>query len=274
MTRIQLGNSLCGSLGCIYIFWLGIVTLSLATPAQGQVVRGRITDGLSGRPVLEATVQVLNPDSSVRALALTDHNGGFVMRPPTGTFLLRVDRLGFATVWSRPLTLTATDTLNFEVRLPRSAITLESLNVVAVPSGKLDPSGFYRRQKWGWGKFIGPEAVAKIRPTQIADLLNGTVGFFSYPSPRGFLTRMENRGRFCSPTVYLDGGLAARGSATPVLGGRGRGTGTNLDEIVNASRVRAVELYEDPGEAPVELHATPESDCGVIALWTYVGFGN
>lgn len=253
-------------------------TLLLTSPAHGQLVRGRITDGLSERPVVEATVQVLNPDSSLRALSTSRRKGDFSMRPLPGTFILRVDRIGFLTVWSKPLHLTASDTLNFEIRLPRAAITLESLNVVAVPSGKLDPSGFYRRQGWGWGKFVGPEAVAKIRPIKVADLLVGSVGFTSYPAARGWLTRMENRGRYCSPTVYLDHALVAKGSSTPspFRGSRWRGEGVQLDELVPVSLIRAVELYENPGEAPAEYHAVGSgggTDCGVIVLWTYVGFG-
>jgi hypothetical protein len=253
--------------------------LLTAGPAHAQLVRGVITDGLSGRPVLGVTVQILDPDSSLRAATATDKRGAFSMKPEPGRFILRVERLGFATTLSKPLEMSRSDTLNFEIRLPHSAITLQSLNVVGEPSGKLDPSGFYNRKSWGWGKFIGPEVVAKIRPVEIADLLNGVVGFASYPAARGWLTRMENRGRFCSPTVYLDHALVAKGNSTPTafVGSRSSASGVRLDEFAPASQIRAVELYQTPGEAPAEFHAVGGgggSDCGVIVLWTYVGFGN
>ena len=258
---------------------MGACVLLTAVPAHAQLVRGTITDGLSGRPVLGATVQILNPDSSLRAATVTSAKGIFAMKPEPGRFVLRVERLGFATTLSKPLEMSASDTLNFEIRLPRSAITLESLDVVGEPSGKLDPSGFYNRKSWGWGKFIGPEVVAKIHPTQVADVVNGSLGFYSYPARGGPLTRMENRGRYCKPTVYLDQALVAHGTSTPngFMYRRSSATGVQLDQLVSASLIRAVEIYSDPTEAPPEFHAVGDAgstDCGVIVLWTYVGFGN
>jgi hypothetical protein len=250
-----------------------LCTLLAAVPARAQLVRGKITDGLSGRPVSAAVIQVLNPDSSLRAATTTGKDGTFSLTPAPGLFVLRVERLGFATTLSKPLEMSRADTLNFEIRLPRSPVALESLSVVAEPA---DPSGFYERQKWGWGKFIGPEEIKRIHPTQAGDVVNGSLGFFSYPAKRGWLTRMENRGRYCSPTVYLDRALVARGTSTLRSGGRGQGTGVRLDELVPASQIRAVELYQDAAEAPAEFHADGGpggGDCGVIVLWTYVGFG-
>ena len=253
--------------------------LLTAAPAHAQLVRGTVTDGLSGQPVAGATVEVLNPDSSLRAASATCADGGFLMRPESGTFLLRVDRRGFTTVWSKALTLSAHDTLSFEIHLPRSAITLESLDVVGEPSGTLDPSGFYNRKSGGWGKFIGPEVGAKIHPTQVADVVNISLGFYSYPARGGPITRMENRGRYCSPTVYLDRALVAKGTSTPntFMYRRSPETGVQLDLLVSANLIRAVEIYSNPTEAPAEFHAVGDgggTDCGVIVLWTYVGFGN
>jgi hypothetical protein len=246
--------------------------LLIAAPAHAQLMRGTITDGLSGRPVLGAIVQVLDPDSSLRIMTTTGKDGSFSMAPAPGLFVLRVERLGFATTLSKPLEMTSTDTLNFEIHLPRAPIALESLQVVAKP---FDPSGFYERQRWGWGKFIGPEEVKKIHPTQVADVVNGTLGFFSYPAKGGWVTRMENRGRSCTPTVYLDGMRAARGDSPPARGSRGGGI--QLDLLVPASQIRAVEIYQDATEAPAAFH--PDGGpgggiCGVIVLWTYVGFGS
>jgi hypothetical protein len=263
--------------------WLYVSTgvwllLSVAS-ADAQLVRGTITDGLSGQPVSGATIQVLNPDSSLRAAAATRAGGAFSIKSEPGTFLLRVDHRGFLTVWSWLLPLTTHDTLNFEIRLPRSAVALGSLDVFADPSGKLDPSGFYRRKRNAMGKFLGPEVVAKMHPTQVADVVGSSLGFYSYPDWGGPITRMENRGRYCSPTVYLDNVLVAKGTSTPngFMYTRSPKAGVQLDLLVSAAMVRAVEIYSDPGEAPAEYHAVGAgggTDCGVIVLWTYVGFGS
>jgi hypothetical protein len=247
-----------------------------AAPARAQLVRGTITDGLSGQPVLGATIQVLNPDSSLRTAATTKKDGTFSMTPSPGLFVLRVERLGFATTLSKPLEMSGTDTLNFEIHLPRAPIALASLNVVAAPA---DPSGFYERQRWGWGKFIGPEEVKKMHATNVADLLTTIPGFTYIPAKGGPRTRMENRGRFCDPTVYVDGFLLSRGTATPSTfqASRNRKSGVQLDELVTASQVRAVEVYQTGADAPLQFHAAAGGggggDCGVVVLWTYVGFG-
>jgi hypothetical protein len=254
-----------------------LLLLLSAAPARAQLVRGTITDGLSGRPVLGATVQVLNPDSSLRAATDTEKDGSFTMRPAPGIFVLRVERLGFATVLSKPLEMSARDTLDFEIHLPRAPIALESLHVVATPA---DPSGFYERQKWGWGKFIGPEEVKKMHATNVADLLTNIPGFAYVPARGGPRTRMENRGRYCTPTVYVDGLLATRGTATPSTfqARRSPREGVQLDELVNTSQVHAVEVYQTGADAPLQFHAAGGGggggDCGVIILWTFVGFGS
>jgi hypothetical protein len=251
--------------------------LLAAAPARAQLVRGTITDGLSGRPVLGATVQVLNPDRSLRTSATTEKDGSFSMAPAPGLFVLRVERLGFATILSKPLEMSSTDTLNFEIHLPRAPIALESLDVVAKP---FDPSGFYERQIWGWGKFIGPEEVKRMHATNVADLLTTTPGFVYVPAKGGPLTRMENRGRYCAPTVYVDGLLVAKGSSTPAAfqGGRGAREGVQLDELVPASQIHAVEIYQTGADAPLRFHAAGGGggggDCGVVVLWTFVGFGS
>jgi hypothetical protein len=251
--------------------------LLTATPARAQLVRGTITDGLSGRPVLGATVQVLNPDSSLRTAATTATDGTFSMSPDPGLFVLRVERLGFATTLSKPLEMSGTDTLNFEIRLPRVPIALESLDVVAKP---FDPSGFYERKTWGFGKFIGPEEVKRMHATNVADLLTTTPGFVYVPARGGPRTRMENRGRYCAPTVYVDGFLVSKGTSTPSAFRVPRGSkeGVQLDELVPASQVHAVEVYQTGADAPLRFHAAGGGggggDCGVIVLWTFVGFGS
>jgi hypothetical protein len=266
-----------GWLTCLGAACFTTALLLTAVPARAQRVRGTITDGLSGRPVVGATVQVLNPDSSLRSMATTEKDGTFTMAPAPGLFVLRVERLGFATVLSKPLEMSRTDTLNFEIHLPRAPIALESLDVVAKP---FDPSGFHERQRGEWGKFIGPEEVKRMHATSVADLLTTTPGFVYVPARGGPATRMENRGRYCTPTVYVDGLLATRGSSTPpaFVGGRSPGAGVQLDELVAASQVRAVEVYQTGADAPPRFHAAGGGggggDCGVIVLWTLVGFGS
>lgn len=253
---------------------VSLLVLLLNTPGNAQVLQGTITDRVSGEPIPASMVLVLNPDSAVRAATVADGKGDFRMLPEAGPFLLRVERLGYRTVWSQPLELAASDSLGFEIRLAPQPVQLDSLAVVAERS-RFDPSGFYSRQRWGWGRFLGPEEVERRRPIFVGDLLTHIPGFSLYNDMGGTRVAMTGRGRHCRPTVYLDRHLVSRGSSTS-RSGRGPPTGVILDELVNVRRIRAVEVYQTGVEAPPGFHpvtAGGGGDCGVIALWTYVGFG-
>lgn len=251
-----------------------LLSFLLTTPAYSQVLTGRIVDRISGDPVRSAFILVLAPDSSIQEVVRPDRSGNLVIRRPSpGPFLLRIERMGYPPVVTRAWNLSPTDSLIFEFEHPLEPLVLDSLTVTA----RLDPSGFYKRMKWGQGRFKGPEEIERIRPIFVADVLTGIPGFQMIRHQGGFRVAMNSRGRFCSPTVYLDGNLAAKGTTTEHGGAPpSRQTGVNLDRIVNVRRIRAVEVYKTPMDAPPGLHAVTlagSGDCGVIALWTYLGFG-
>ena len=256
------------------------IALLLASSASAQVVRGTIYDGVTGSPLRAASVMVLDADSTVVASASTDREGDFVMRPAAGPFLLLVERYGYRSTLSKPLELSAADSLTFEIRLPPRPIDIAGLDVVAPLRNVLDPSGFFQRQKLGWGTFIEPAEIERRKPTDISDLLHTVPGLRVTPGRGGrWLVRMEGRGRYCVPTVYVDRAIAHTGSGTNVgfvPGGRGPGVGVALDQFINTSQVRGIEVYQTGAEAPPGFH--PRSgpgggDCGVIVLWSYAGIG-
>ena len=256
------------------------VPLLLASSASAQVLRGTIYDGVTGNPLLAASVLVLDADSTVVASARTDRAGEFVIRPAAGPFLLYVERYGYQRTLSKPLELSATDSLTFEIRLPPQPIDIAGLAVVAPPRNELDPSGFFQRQKLGWGTFIEPAEIERRQPTVIAELLQSVPGVRVVPTRGGrWIVRMEGGGRHCVPTVYVDRSIAASGSATPVgftPGMRSSQAGVVIDDLVSTRQVRAVEVYQSGAEAPPGFHprgGPGGGDCGVIVLWTYAGVG-
>jgi hypothetical protein len=258
-----------------------LVTLLLAllacTDAGAQVVRGRVTDRVSGEPVVGASVVLFERDSTVRATARTDENGVFAMLPPPGRYKVQVAHRGFRTVSSKELRAAATDTLNFEIHLPPQPLGLSGLDVLARPRATPDPSGFYRRQQEETGIFLGPVEIAALRPTRIPDLLRGVPGFLFYPSAGGELLWVAGHGRGCTPTVYLDGGLARRGTSTN-RGAPGyvEDAGLMLDELINPAQLAALEVYQDGTDSPVRFRPVGEiggGDCAVIVLWTRAGLG-
>jgi hypothetical protein len=256
-----------------------LISLGLATPLDAQLLRGRVSDAVTGDPVFAASVAVLNADSTVVATARTDRGGEFVLRPAAGTFLLYVDRVGYEATMTAPRELGIADSLTFELRIPPRAVDIAGLEVVAPRRNEMDPSGFFQRKREGWGKFIEPAEIDRRNPTSVADILRSVPGLWFVPTPGGYRVRMESRGRHCSPTVYVDRAIAAQGSSTPggfVGGARNSQSGVAIDQLINTRLVRAVEVYQSAAEAPLGLHprgGPGGGDCGVIVLWTYAGFG-
>lgn len=68
--------------------------------AQGSI-QGRITDGVSKKPLAFATVNLLRSDSSVVSGYITQEDGLFhIEQIPAGTYLLRISFLGYQTLWT------------------------------------------------------------------------------------------------------------------------------------------------------------------------------
>lgn len=242
--------------------------------AAGQVLRGTVTDRETGEPIPSTSVLVLNADSTLRTVSLTDDAGHFVIRPEAGDFLLRVERLGYASVSSEVLDLSRTDSLTFDVRLPPQPVALRGVGVVGGAEGRFDPSGFYERRDREWGYFLGPVDIEQRHPVSVGDLLTGIPGFAYNYEHGGLALRMTGRGRNCWPTVYVDGVRVVSGRILSRPGQETERDGVLLDGLVNTALVRAVEVYMSGIEAPASfLPSDPGGTCGVIVLWTYVGFG-
>ena len=105
-----------------------------------------------------------------------------------------------------------------------------------------------------------------------------TVPHADYPvGVEGDLLWVSGRGRGCTPTVYLDGGLAYRGSTTNRgRPGEGKGTGIALDALINTALVGAIEVYQDGSVSPVRFHPVgdrPGGDCAIVVLWSRAALG-
>lgn len=252
--------------------------LALVAPeANAQLVRGRVTDGISGEPVAAASVTLVDRRATIRFSARTDRDGSFQMNATPGRYLLQVAAGSYRTVGSKELAASATDTLNFEVRLPPLPVGLDAVNVVSRRRAVSDPSGFYRRRRRETGHFIGPGEIAAIHPNRVPDLLHGIPGLRFHPSVGGELLWVEGHGRGCIPTIYLDGGLASRGTSTDRANpGYREGNGIILDEFINPSQLGAIEVYRDGTDSPVGFRPVGEiggGDCAVVVLWTTAGLG-
>ncbi len=84
-----------------------LLALLLAAPLGAQAVSGHFVDQ-AGAPVPSARVMLRDESGRTVHSALTDASGRFSLRAPAaGRYVLRAERIGFATTTSGPLTLAA-----------------------------------------------------------------------------------------------------------------------------------------------------------------------
>lgn len=110
-----------------------VVILSLnAGPAAAQLVAGKLVDRTTGEP-LDGAFMVLVDSAGVKhGGILTNPEGRYFLRAPApGRYTIRVERIGYATSTSRPLTLAAGETRVYDMAVSTQAIELDSIEVKA-----------------------------------------------------------------------------------------------------------------------------------------------
>lgn len=108
-----------------------VALLALAAPSlTAQTVRGVLTVDGTSTPSAGAIVTLLHPDGGTAATARSDGAGRFRLTAPgSGTYQLRVERVGFRTVTAAPFALAAGETREHPLALASSAVTLQGLKV-------------------------------------------------------------------------------------------------------------------------------------------------
>lgn len=265
-------------------FVLVVSSLLLALAAgsvSAQEIRGRVMEVVSEAPLGSAVVTAIDADSTVVGLALSDSAGAFALTVPEDvTGRVRVERLGYTTVETVVLELGSLEAVPLEVRLRPQPIELEGVTGVARLELNRNVKGFLRRERTGFGAYMGPAEIAEIRPTTATNMLTRVPAGFVAPSPSGrgilimtpWMRHGNQRSRnprdraipgYCDPTVYVDGALLDEG-------------GSRLDAWVPAVSIRAVEVYRNPRQAPPYFQRSyfvDDPDCAIVLIWTDYGFG-
>ncbi|MGE0554313.1 MAG: carboxypeptidase-like regulatory domain-containing protein, partial [Gemmatimonadales bacterium] len=101
----------------------------LAAPARAQVVVVRVAAAPAER-VPGVLLTLMDPDGSIVARALSNERGLGVLRPGrVGSFLLKVDRIGYLGHTVGPFTLADRETLPLTVAAPTERVALPELTV-------------------------------------------------------------------------------------------------------------------------------------------------
>ena len=229
-----------------FLILIPLLLSALPAAAAAQGIRGQVVDE-SRAPVSAALVSLLSETDEVLGTVEGDEEGNFRFEGLSpGSFLLRVERLGYETMTTPPVTVEERFTVVVELRVAVDAIPLEPLVVrQRSRTRRLDPliQEFYERRETGFGHFIEREEIEERHASRLSDLLRGVPGV---------------RRSSCRLSIWLDGMLVR-----PSRGGNPR----VLDDVASPHEVEGIEIYLHAGEIPARYNATG-SMCGVILIWT------
>jgi hypothetical protein len=205
------------------------------------------------------------------------------------TLVVRVQRIGYQP-WFGKLDLPDT-AVTLTQPLMRIAQSLSAVTVRGAAAVKsLQLSGFYdrwmMRQKGALSAvFIGPEELEFRHPDKITNVLRGLNGVKFIRSCEGEQVAFSSSNQ-CQMAILIDGmqqcpsaGCKNNAAANMASGAQSSkkncdspgnlnaSTAVILDQILDASNVAAIEVYNRGGNVPVSISASDQA-CGILAFWT------
>jgi hypothetical protein len=245
-----------------------VASIFLAMPAllgaQARVIRVVSSEG---QPVAYANVNVEGGITQI-----TDEKGDVSLGAGKHqTLTLNVRRIGF-TPWFGKLELPDTAAV-LTITLPRLAQNLSTVTVTGTEiKSPLALTGFYdrwlMRQKGVLSAvFISPEELEFRHPDKITGMLYGLNGV---GLSRECVTP-ATRGRCVQGLVAVSTGNGGKCPMTIVIDGQQQhpeaGAHVDIDMLLDASDVAAIEVYSRGGNMPVNFQFQDVA-CGVVAFWT------
>ena len=113
-------------------FWLSPTLTPHALAQQGAaVVRGRIADAASQKPIADAVVTLTSPDLQAEEIAVTDASGVYrVQNLPPGRYALQVEAENYQPYAHEGLDLHADNTIQLDVLLLPTMLQAEEIVVI------------------------------------------------------------------------------------------------------------------------------------------------
>lgn len=246
-----------GRFGSLSLLLTGLQFL-WPTASQGQVVIGKILDGITGDPVREAEVILLNHDRGVVARGLSNARGRYTVQlKEAGILMLTVERIGYESEDTLTIIVPPENSAYLELKLRPKGVELPGITVSAHRLSRgLSRSGFYDRKKRGLGDFLESQEIQRYPGVRLVDALRRIPGIMvrnDVPYVFRSQSLRMRQGGLCPPAILLDGML---------LFGDGR-----LDGIP-AEWVSAVEVYKGGHTIPAQWRH--HAGCGLIAIWTWM----
>lgn len=243
---------------------LPLLLVGSVDPLTAQVrLQGRVTDAATGLGIAGARVLLTDEQGRWVGVRTTDEDGGFEFRVRRhGPYRLTASRLGYIENTSPRVWLGDHEVVRVELRLDVGALLLAPLEIVARSRPSTSPmlSNFNARLRSGaTGTLLTRNDIERLRPGRVTDVLATVPGIrLEYAGGAGH-SRIAYMRSACPAQVFLDGFLLNRGGHTPAI-----------DDVVAPGSVEGIEIYGGFGSVPAEF-LNPESQCGVIAIWTRRG---
>lgn len=237
---------------------LSILVCATEATAQSQV-NGHV-QGDGAIPLGGVHITLRDSTGAHQYEAISDRAGNFIMtigRGLTpGLFVLKAEMLGYATIDSAEMHVAHDQTVSLVVEMDVAALRLRPVNVVG-EKGPEFLSEFHIRAEQvkhgGAGYIVDRPELARAGNLSVGRVLAGVPGLRFVPPRRGNAETVNSTRGNCQPKFFLDG--------TPMVVG-------DISSIM-ASTLEGVEVYNGPGEGPVEYF--DRTGCGVVLMWSRRG---
>ncbi len=247
--------------GATAVAVLAAATLAAPARAAAQAVVGQVTDHLSGEPLWNVNLRLVDADGQSHASTFSANNGRFLLvAPAPGTWRITAEVLGYGDVAGEPLELAENQTVAVEIRMAVTPIVLDDPIVVTAQRTYVnaDIEGFHRRRVEGSGNgtFIHGDAVRRRLGSRPTDLVRTIPGLTLMRAPRGQdqIIHMRNG---CIPAIFIDGMQINRYSPNE-----------SIDTYLDVQSIEGIEVYR--GSQPAGRFFDRRG-CGLVIIWTRRG---
>ena len=215
-------------------------------------VHGTVVDRETGEPLEGVSVQLESDELERDTDRVTNDEGEFTFQTvPSGVYRIRIVRIGYQSLDHMVQLISRTE-VELDVELSSEAVALEPIVVETRRSTALAITGFYERQRRGFGRFVDRDDIEERNPFVVSDLFR-TIPGVQVSSGSG---RMGSEGILtmrggCRPEVFVDG----LRMIPPFP----------FDQVLGVQDVEAIEVYRG-AETPAQYATT--SGCGSVVVWT------
>ena len=245
--------------------WLALLVCLVGPRGlMSQEVRGQVRDRATGAGVSNGVVTLVDAvDGRLLGHVAVGPQGQYAFRVPRpGAYLLQFVGPGYGPFASGEFTLAPGETRI--VPLPAASLPAAVLDTVVVAGRRVTVrlQRYHERRAAGVGEFITREQIDRLSPVVTTDILQQTAGVNVVRVGPGLRVASRQDPATCArtdqpsgPLVFLDGLFL------------GNGMGLNLDGLLMARAIEAVEVYSGAGDVPPEFERSG-AECGVVGLWT------